>query len=66
MTIEYIYWDDEEYWMGYLEEYPDYITQGMSLEELQENLKDLYVDLSSENSLNNTTLLHNIDKNIYY
>jgi len=47
MTIEYIYWDDEEYWLGYLEEYPDYITQGMSLEELQENLKDLYVDLTS-------------------
>lgn len=33
-------------WLGYLEEYPDYMTQGRSLEELQENLKDLYDDLT--------------------
>jgi len=33
-------------WLGYLEDYPDYMTQGESLEELQENLKDLYEDLT--------------------
>lgn len=33
-------------WMGYLEEYPDYMTQGESLKELQENLKDIYDDLT--------------------
>jgi len=33
-------------WLGYLEDYPDYMTQGESLEELQENLKDLYEDLA--------------------
>ena len=32
-------------WLGYFEEYPDYMTQGVSLEELQENLRDLYKDL---------------------
>jgi len=33
-------------WMGYLEEFPDYMTQGESLEELQENLKDIYDELA--------------------
>jgi predicted RNase H-like HicB family nuclease len=44
-SIRYVYWQDEEMWLGYLEEYPDYQTQGESLEELQENLKDLFEDL---------------------
>jgi len=34
-------------WLGYLEEYPDYQTQGETFEELQENLKDIYADLTS-------------------
>lgn len=34
-------------WLGYLEEYPDYMTQGSSLEDLQEHLRDIYHDLSS-------------------
>jgi hypothetical protein len=28
-------------------EFPDYLTQGESLEELEENLRDLYRDLTS-------------------
>ena len=28
-------------WLGYLEEFPDYVTQGESLGELEENLRDL-------------------------
>ena len=32
--------------LGYLEDYPDYITQAETIEELQENLKDLYADLT--------------------
>jgi predicted RNase H-like HicB family nuclease len=46
-TVRYIYWQDKDMWLGYLEEYPDYMTQGQSIEELQENLKDLYEDLTS-------------------
>ena len=46
-TKKYIYWQDENMWLGYLEEFPDYITQGETLEELKENLKDLYKDLTS-------------------
>ena len=36
-------------WLGYLEEYPDYWTQGESREELQENLKDIFQELTSGN-----------------
>jgi predicted RNase H-like HicB family nuclease len=34
-------------WLGYFEDYPDYPTQGESLAELEENLRDLYRDLTS-------------------
>jgi len=45
--VKFVYWQDGKWWLGYLEEYPDYMTQGESFEELLENLKDLYNDLSS-------------------
>ena len=32
-------------WLGHLEDYPDYMTQGKTLKELQENLKDIYEDV---------------------
>jgi len=48
-TMRYIYWQDENMWLGYLEEFPDYMSQGESLEELQENLKDIYQELTSGN-----------------
>ena len=44
---KYVYWKDENMWLGYLEEYPDYMTQGESLDELKENLKDIYKELVS-------------------
>ena len=44
---KFVYWQEDDMWVGYLEEYPDYWTQGESLEELKENLKDLYKDLTS-------------------
>ena len=46
---KYIYWQDEDMFIGYLEEYPDYWTQGNSLEELQENLLDLYQEFDHNN-----------------
>ena len=36
--IKFVYWQDGDWWLGYLEEYPDYMTQGETLEELKENL----------------------------
>ena len=34
-------------WLGYLEEFPDYMTQGETLQDLQEHLKDIYQELTS-------------------
>ena len=48
-TQKYVYWQEEDMWLGYLEEYPDYWTQGESVEELQENLKDIFQELTSGN-----------------
>ncbi len=45
--LKYIYWQDVDFWLGYLEEYPDYITQGRTIEELRENLRDVYKDIVS-------------------
>lgn len=46
-NVRYIYWQDGSMWLGHFEEYPDYMTQGETIEELQENLKDLYEELTS-------------------
>jgi len=46
-TTKFIHWQDGSMWLGYLEEYPDYMTQGETFEELKENLRDLYKDLTS-------------------
>jgi hypothetical protein len=45
--VRYVYWQDGCLWVGYLEEFPDYMTQGESVEDLQEHLRDLYRDLAS-------------------
>ena len=42
----YTYWQDDGMWLGYLDEFPDYMTQAPSLAELEENLLDLYRDLA--------------------
>jgi predicted RNase H-like HicB family nuclease len=46
-TAKYIYWQEDDAWLGYLEEYPDYWTQGETLDDLLAHLKDLYTDLTS-------------------
>jgi predicted RNase H-like HicB family nuclease len=45
-TARYVYWQDGEMWLGHLDEFPDYMTQGETLEELQKNLRDIYDDLT--------------------
>ncbi|MEH2321303.1 type II toxin-antitoxin system HicB family antitoxin [Nostoc sp.] len=49
---KYIYWQDDDMWLGYLEEYPNYWTQGETEEELRENLVDIYSELTSGNIQN--------------
>ncbi|MBF0410798.1 MAG: type II toxin-antitoxin system HicB family antitoxin [Candidatus Riflebacteria bacterium] len=46
-TKNFVYYKDGTMWIGWLEEYPDYRTQGTTLEELEENLREIYADLNS-------------------
>lgn len=46
-TTRFVHWQDGKMWLGYLEEYPVYLTQGETFDELKENLRDLYKDLTS-------------------
>jgi predicted RNase H-like HicB family nuclease len=46
-AVKIICWEDDGAWLGYLQDFPDYWTQGESLEDLKENLRDLYRDLTS-------------------
>ncbi|MBI2470305.1 MAG: type II toxin-antitoxin system HicB family antitoxin [Planctomycetes bacterium] len=38
-----VYWKGEKYWLGKLLEHPEIMTQGETLEELEENIKDAYL-----------------------
>lgn len=49
MKTKFTYYKEGEMWIGWLEEYPDYRSQGESLPELKENLKDIYNELTSGN-----------------
>ena len=44
--LGFTYWQDGEHWLGFVDEYPDYVTQGASFEDLKEHLLDLYQDFS--------------------
>ena len=46
-TARFVHWQDHGMWLGYFEAFPDYLTQGESLEDLEEHLRDLYRDLTS-------------------
>ena len=37
-----VYWKGERFWLGKLLEHPDIMTQGETVEELEDNLKDAY------------------------
>ena len=40
--ITMIYWKGEKFWLGKILEHPDIMSQGITIEELEENLKDAY------------------------
>jgi hypothetical protein len=42
------YWQDGDFWLGYIDDYPEYITQGLSFDDLIDNLKDIYHDITYE------------------
>lgn len=50
MTIKYTHWiEPDGKHLGHLNDLPDHWTQGESLEDLKEHLKDLYSIFSSDN-----------------
>jgi len=38
-----------DFYLGFLDDFPDYQTQGESLDDLKEHLVDLYKELTSKN-----------------
>jgi len=47
MKLSYTYWQNDGFYIGHLNEYPECDTQGKSLAELETMLKSLYEDISS-------------------
>ena len=48
MSLKMVYWQDEDMYVGRLLEYPNVATQGETLAELEENVKDAFALLYSE------------------
>jgi predicted RNase H-like HicB family nuclease len=46
-TIRNVNWQDDDVWLGHSDEFPDCMTQGQTLEELQDNLQDIREDFVS-------------------
>jgi len=44
-----LYWKGEKYWLGKLLEHPEIMTQGETLEELEENIRDAYLLMALDN-----------------
>jgi len=44
-TVEYTCRKDGDLYLGFLNQYPDYMTQGETKQELQENLLSLFKDI---------------------
>jgi len=49
MKTKFTYYQEDDMWIGWLEEYPAYRSQGESLSELKKNLKDICHELTSGN-----------------
>jgi len=47
MQLNYVYRQYEDYYVGHLLDFPEYDTQGRTIEELEGMLKSLYDDLTS-------------------
>ncbi len=44
---KFVYYEENDMVIGWLDEFPDYRTQGETLDELKENLKDIFDELTS-------------------
>ncbi|MDZ7698867.1 MAG: type II toxin-antitoxin system HicB family antitoxin [Deltaproteobacteria bacterium] len=41
-SLSMVYWKGDKFWLGKLLEYPEIMTQGQTVEELEENLRDAF------------------------
>ena len=48
IQLTMIYWKGEKFWLGKLLEHPEIMTQGETIEELEENLKDAYLMMAMD------------------
>jgi predicted RNase H-like HicB family nuclease len=46
--LKMVYWKSERFWVGKLLDHPEIMTQGETLEELEENMKDAYLLMTME------------------
>ena len=46
--LQMVYWKGNDFWVGKLLEHPEIMTQGKTIEELQENMKDAYMLMALE------------------
>ena len=46
-VVKIVIWQEGDSWLGYLQEFPDYWTQGESLDDLKDHLRELRTDLCS-------------------
>ena len=57
-TIKFTSWQDGDFYIGFLNDYPDYLTQGTSKEDLIENLKELLLDFD----LGEVPFIHKVEE----
>ncbi len=46
--LKMVYWKGEKFWVGKILEYPEIMTQGKTLKELEENMKEAYLLMTME------------------
>ncbi|MDO8688002.1 MAG: hypothetical protein Q7K41_05375 [Dehalococcoidales bacterium] len=46
--LKMVYWKGEKFWVGKLLDHPEIMTQGETLKELEENMKDAYTLMTME------------------
>ena len=42
MDLNYSWWKEEGFYLGYIDDYPQYPTQGESLADLENGLREIY------------------------
>jgi hypothetical protein len=47
MKTNIVYRKENDWFVGHIQEYPDYETQGKTMDELKVNLLDIYNDIES-------------------